>query len=69
MSSNMSAVDRLLRILVGSLLICLGGFVYAGSVVGFAIDVMGMVALVTGAIRFCGLYRLLGISTRRTDSL
>lgn len=69
MFSNVGTVDRFLRILVGSVLLYLGAVVYAGSNVGLALDVVGVIALLTGIIGFCGLYKLLGISTRPTDSL
>ncbi|NJM99000.1 MAG: DUF2892 domain-containing protein [Phormidesmis sp. RL_2_1] len=69
MSSNVGTVDRFLRIIAGSVLLYLGSFVYAGSSVGLALDVVGAIALLTGIIGFCGLYKLLGINTRPTDSL
>ena len=68
MSSNVGTVDRFLRILAGSVLLYLGAFVYAGSV-GLVLDVVGAIAIITGIIGFCGLYKLLGISTHTTDSL
>ena len=69
MFSNVGTVDRFLRILVGSVLLYLGAVVYAGSNVGLALDVVGIIALLTGIIGFCGQYKLLGIYTRPTDSL
>lgn len=69
MSSNVGSVDRFLRILAAGVFLSLGMFVYPGSSVGIALDVVGAIALITGIIGFCGLYKLLGISTRTTDSL
>ncbi|MGD1899450.1 MAG: DUF2892 domain-containing protein [Phormidesmis sp.] len=69
MSSNVGAVDRFLRILVASVLLYLGAHVYAGSSVGFVLDAVGVIALLTGITGFCGLYKLLGINTRPTNSL
>ena len=68
MSSNVGTVDRFLRILAGSVLLYLGAFVYAGSV-GLVLDVVGAIAIITGIIGFCGLYKLLGMSNHTTDSL
>ncbi|MGB7086525.1 MAG: DUF2892 domain-containing protein [Phormidesmis sp.] len=69
MSSNVGTVDRFLRILAGSVLLYLGAVVYAGSGMGLALDAVGVIVLLTGIIGFCGLYKLLGINTRPTDSL
>ena len=69
MSSNVGTVDRFLRILAGSVLLYLGAVVYAGSGMGIALDAVGVIVLLTGIIGFCGLYKLLGINTRPTDSL
>lgn len=69
MSSNVGSVDRFLRILVGSIFLYLGVFVYVGSRVGLVLDVVGTIALLTGIIGFCGLYKLMGINTCPTDSL
>ena len=69
MSSNVGTVDRFLRILAASVFFYLGLFVYSGSGVGLALDIVGAIALITGLIGFCGLYKLLGINTRTTNSL
>ncbi|MEL7351872.1 MAG: DUF2892 domain-containing protein [Cyanobacteria bacterium J06555_13] len=69
MSSNVGSVDRFLRILAGSIFLYLGVFVYVGSRVGLVLDVVGTIALLTGIIGFCGLYKLMGINTFPTDSL
>jgi hypothetical protein len=63
MNANVGGTDRIIRILLGIALITLGAtHVVTG---GFAIAayVVGVVAIVTGIIRFCGAYTLLGINT------
>lgn len=58
MKHNVGGIDRLLRIVVGLVLIALA----ATGTVG-AWGWIGVVPLATGLFRFCGLYTLLGINT------
>lgn len=58
MKANVGTLDRILRVLVGVILI--------GLSLGGAIGLwgwIGLVPLATGLLRFCPLYPLLGIST------
>ncbi|MFM9859155.1 DUF2892 domain-containing protein [Pseudoxanthobacter sp. M-2] len=73
--SNVGTVDRLLRALVGLVLIAvpfiggaeqLGSFAYGGSLWWLPV-VVGLVAIATAAMRFCPLYRVLGIRTCRIN--
>ena len=63
MKCNVGGIDRMLRILVGLVLM---GLAFAG-VVG-AWGWIGVVPLATGLFRFCPAYPLLGISTCSTGS-
>ena len=58
MKHNVGGIDRLLRIVVGLVLIALA----ATGTVG-AWGWIGVVPLATGLFRFCGLYTLLGVNT------
>lgn len=58
MKTNLHSIDRAIRIILGIVLI---GFAITG-VIGWW-GYLGVVALATGAMKFCPLYRLLGIST------
>ena len=58
MKANMGGVDRVLRILVGIVLLLLA----ATGQVGWW-GWLGVVPLATGLVRFCPLYTLLGINT------
>lgn len=59
MKNNVSGLDRMLRILVGLVLIALA----ATGTVGWWWGWIGVVPLLTGLLRFCPLYPLLGISS------
>jgi hypothetical protein len=58
MKSNVGGIDRILRIVVGLVLIALA----ATGTVG-AWGWIGVVPLLTGAFGFCPAYRLIGLST------
>lgn len=58
MKANIGTVDRVLRIVVGLALL---GLFAAGSIGAWGL--IGIVPLGTGLVRFCPLYRLLGVST------
>ena len=58
MKFNVGGIDRLLRIVVGALLIVLAAMGTIG-VWGY----IGVVLLGTGLVRFCPVYPLLGLNT------
>jgi len=61
MRANVGGVDKVLRIIVG--LVILGSFfVLHGNARWFAL--VGVVPLATALMRFCPLYAILGISSR-----
>lgn len=63
MSVNVGSADRLIRIVVGLVLIVLP-FVSAWGTLGTIVSaVIGAVLVVTALVRFCPAYRLLGIRT------
>ncbi|MCC9623105.1 DUF2892 domain-containing protein [Thalassospira sp. MA62] len=67
---NVGTVDRLIRAIVGIVLLALP-FVMANpeqglvayGMAGWVIAAVGVVMLLTAALRFCPMYRLLGIKT------
>jgi hypothetical protein len=60
MTANVGRIDRILRIIVGIVLIALY-FVLEGPV--RYVGIIGLVALGTGLVSFCPLYSLLGVNT------
>jgi hypothetical protein len=68
MITNMIVVDRVIRAIIA---VAIGLLYYFGYVTGTLAIVLGVVAvvlLVTAAIGFCPLYRLVGISTFHTPT-
>ncbi len=65
---NVGGADRVLRVIVGCVLIGLG---YSSVLTGgaaMAAYVIGAIAILTGVIRFCPAYTLLGINTGSDES-
>ena len=58
MIANIGTVDRVLRIVIGLLLIVLA---YGGTIGAWGY--LGIVPLLTGVVRFCPAYKLLGMDT------
>lgn len=61
MTCNVGTTDRLLRIVLGLVIIAVG--VYFQSWWG----AIGLIPLVTGAVRWCPLYAPFGLSTCKTE--
>jgi len=59
---NEGKMDRTIRIVLGVVLLGLTLFSLTG-VAQIAAGIAGAVAMVTGMVGFCGLYKILGIST------
>lgn len=58
MNANVGTVDRILRVIVGVVLLAL---VFVGPQTPWGL--IGLVPLLTGLFRFCPAYRLLGVCT------
>lgn len=67
MKTNVGSIDRLIRLLLASVLFYSGLFFYSGSALGIGLVVVGSILLITALVGFCGLYRLLGIHTNQPD--
>jgi len=59
MKANEGTMDRAIRVVLGVVLLGLGLFVVKGTF-GIVLDVVGVIALLTGLTGFCLLYKLFG---------
>lgn len=62
MKKNQSDIERVVRVIVGLVLLVLT--VYVTGVVQIVLAVVGAVLLATGIVGFCPLYKVLGRDTR-----
>lgn len=65
MKTNESGLDRIIRIVLGIVLLGLYLLGYAGGGLGIVFVILGAIALITGIIGFCPLYSLLKFSTKK----
>ncbi len=62
---NVGGIDRVLRIVVGLVLIVVGFFVLTGTV-GTIVGIIGFIPLLTGVVGWCPLYLPFKFSTRKS---
>jgi uncharacterized membrane protein HdeD (DUF308 family) len=63
LKQNESSNDRIIRVIIGIVALLSGLFWLTGTLQIVAY-VIGAITLITGIIGFCGIYALLGISTK-----
>jgi uncharacterized membrane protein HdeD (DUF308 family) len=65
MKKNEGTIDRVIRVILGVILIGLGIYFQSawGMVAMIALIVVGLIALITGLIGYCGLYTVCKINT------
>lgn len=63
MTANVGSVDRIIRIILGLIFILLPFFSGWGALGTIISVVVGGVLVVTALMRFCPLYRLIGVRT------
>lgn len=69
MIHNEATIDRIIRALVVAPVALVAAFaVGIGSVLGIVLALVGVIMLVTAAVGFCPLYRVLGVSTCPVDA-
>ena len=64
MKPNMASLDRLLRAIIAGALLITAVALGAGSVAGIVLLALAAILIVTAAVGFCPLYKLLHIDTR-----
>ena len=69
MTANVGPADRVLRVLLGALLIIAPLMNFAGlganAVTAYVLMAIGAILMLTGVMSFCLIYRVLGISTAK----
>jgi hypothetical protein len=65
MKLNESNLDRIIRIVIGLVILALGWLVVVPGTLGLVFKILGFVPLLTGLIGFCPLYALFGMRTNK----
>jgi len=65
MQKNEGTVDRVIRVILGIVLIAMGIYFQGswGLVAMIVLIILGLIALITGIIGYCSLYKIFKIST------
>lgn len=63
MKRNEGSTDRIVRVILGIVLIIIGWPVLGNTTLGVILDIIGVILLITAITGFCTIYRLLGINT------
>jgi len=65
--ANVGSADRIIRIILGVLLIAAPYFtdfaMWSNTAIRLGIPIVGVVLLLTAFVRFCPLYRIIGVNT------
>lgn len=64
MKTNENSVDRIVRVILGLVLIVVGFWVMGGTG-GIILGIIGFVPLLTGIVGFCPAYALFKFSTKK----
>ncbi|KAF5423955.1 MAG: Protein of unknown function (DUF2892) [Candidatus Methanocomedens sp.] len=70
MKKNEGTADRVIRVILGFILIYIGAIqVGLSCVLAYIVVLVGLILLITGTIGYCGLYAVIGINTlkKKTD--
>ncbi len=65
MKANEGTADRIIRLIVGIILLILGFMVLGNNVLGIILDVIGIILVITAISGFCLLYAVFGIRTKK----
>ena len=65
MKTNESSIDRVIRVILGVVLLVLGWGNIVPGTLGLVFKILGFVPLLTGLVGFCPLYSILKIKTSK----
>lgn len=69
MTANVGSTDRIVRLVAAAVALLVAFFgVGATSTLGIVLIILGVLLAVTAVVRFCPIYRALGMSTNRADA-
>ena len=68
MSINVGGLDRVIRVVIGLVLIALGLFHVLTGTSALVAYVVAAIAIITGVVRFCPAWAMFGINTTRSKT-
>lgn len=67
MFNNLGTVDRIIRLILATVLAYFGLLIYSGSALGIGLTIAAVVLVMTALAGSCLLYGLFGINTRKQN--
>lgn len=67
MKSNLSPIDRLIRLVIALIIAIVLLFDFVRGTGAIILGIIGILALLTGALNFCFLYGIFGFSTKKEE--
>ncbi|MBZ8180286.1 YgaP family membrane protein [Oscillatoria salina] len=68
MFRNVGSLDRIMRLILAAALLYAGLNIYRDTALGIGLDIASALFIFSAAIGFCGIYRLLGIRTNKSQN-
>lgn len=68
MEKTVGNLDRIIRIIIGIILIFISFFFSIGTVLKVILIIIGIILILTGITRICMLYSILGINTYKVKN-
>ncbi len=66
LKQNEGTIDRIIRVVVGLILIGIGWLGLANNTLGISLETLGVILVITGATGICMIYKLFGnFSTKK----
>jgi len=66
LSLNVGSFDQILRLIIGAVLIALAYFGILSGTAAIIAYVVAAITIITGLVKFCPLYSILGINSNKT---
>jgi len=66
LSLNVGSFDQILRLVLGAVLVALAYFEILSGTAAIIAYVVAAIAIITGLVKFCPLYAILGINSSKT---
>lgn len=64
---NVGKTDQIIRIVIG-LLLMIGSVLFLSAPINYVLAIIGLILILTGVFRTCGLYSIIGLNTCKIKS-
>lgn len=65
MHQNLGVIDRVIRFIIGLVLLYIGYYFGISTIVGIVLIILGAISFIESLVGFCLIYKIFGISTMK----